>query len=687
MINKHLITPESIAVIGASENETTPGGKALRNLLNGGFKGKIYAVNPKPVRVPGVAYYSGLNELPPSDLAILAISAKACLESVKVLAAQGTKAFIVYSAGFGEAGAEGRQMETELVETVNNANACLIGPNCIGVINACYKGVFTTPVPEYHPLGCELISSSGATAVFIMEAAVSTGLRFSNVYSIGNAAQTGVEELLGYMDESFDPETSPRVKLLYLENIKKPQKFLQHAVSLAQKGCRIAAIKAGYSEAGSRAASSHTGSLATPDTVVRALFKKAGVVYCSGREELITVGCIFSTRAFRGDNIAIITHAGGSAVMLTDVLTSGGLKVPVIGEHLTSELLKSLHPGSSVSNPFDFLATGTADQLGKIIDFCDDLEQIDAMIVVFGSPGLFNVKDAYTVLDRKITTCKKPIYPVLPSLVNAKEEIRFFLSKGHVNFPDEVVLGKALTFVNVPVAPSVVGMPLTEMEIAGVRKIIDQAGDGYLSAAQTRALLMVAGIGVPNEKICLSKKNVKDALQSLSFPLAIKVIGPVHKTEAGGVLLNIHTKKMLFEAYRQMMQIPGAKGVLIQEMIAGRELFIGAVRKGNFGHLVVCGLGGIFVEVINDIAQGLAPLSREEALTMIRSLKGYSIFRGYRMQKGVDEGMFADAIVKIASLVQVAPEISELDINPLTYTGMELIAVDARIHLEKSDLK
>lgn len=683
MVNKNLMAPESIVVIGASENESRPGGKALRNLLDGGFAGRIYALNAKPVQVEGAVYVSDLATLPPVDLAILAIPASACLEYVQVLAAKHTGAFIIYSAGFGEAGAAGKQMELELAETVNQAGACLIGPNCIGVINASYKGVFTSPVPEYHPQGCELISSSGATAVFIMEAAMSTGLRFSNVYSIGNAAQTGVEELLEYMDIQFDPLSSPRVKLLYLENIRNPQKFLRHAASLSRKGCRIAAIKSGYSEAGSRAASSHTGALATSDTVIRALFKKAGIVYCSGREELITVGCIFSSKERLGGNIAIITHAGGSAVMLTDVLSSGGLKVPFIEAERTADLLKSLHPGSSVSNPFDFLATGTAEQLGKIIDFCENQEQIDAMIVVFGSPGLFNVKDVYGVIDRKMAVCKKPIYPVLPSLVNAKEEINVFLSKGHVNFPDEVVLGIALTHIHAHAAPPAPDSPLSEDSIRTIREIVGQAGEGCLPAAQNRAILVAAGIGVPNEHVCISKREVESSLRSLSFPLALKVIGPVHKTESGGVTLNLHSKKMLLDAFHRTMQIPGATGVLIQEMVAGPELFVGAVKKGPFGHLVLCGLGGIFVELINDIAYGLAPLSREEALDMIRSLKGYALFRGFRSQKAIDESAFADAIVKIAALVRIAPEISELDINPVKYTGQGLVAVDARIRIEK----
>ncbi|HNJ58949.1 MAG TPA: CoA-binding protein, partial [Chitinophagaceae bacterium] len=249
MIVSQLIHPKSIAVIGASDNTTKPGGMVLQNLLKGNFNGPIYAINPKPLNIESVISYDNINKINTVDLAIIAIPASLCLQTIKELLKKGAKAFIIFSAGFSEAGEQGIAIEKEIVEIINKSNATLIGPNCVGVINQHYKGVFTTPVPEYDPNGCELISSSGATAVFIMESALLTGLRFSNIYSIGNAAQTGVEEILEYLDNTFDEKKSSKVKLLYLEQVKKPFKFLKHATSLIEKGCRIAAIKSGYSEA------------------------------------------------------------------------------------------------------------------------------------------------------------------------------------------------------------------------------------------------------------------------------------------------------------------------------------------------------------------------------------------------------------------------------------------------------
>lgn len=686
MINRQLIHPESIAVIGASEDAQKPGGKVLRNLVSGNYQGSLYGVNPKGYPIDGVEVFQKVEDLPPVELAILSIPAAYCLHTVRVLLEKGTSAFILFSAGFGEAGAEGKALEKELVDLIHQYNACLIGPNCIGVIHEYYKGVFTTPIPEYHADGCELISSSGATAVFIMEAALSTGLRFSNVFSIGNGSDNGIEEVLEYLDKSYVEGVSPKVKLLYLESIRNPFKFLKHASSLIQKGCKIAAIKSGHSEAGSRAATSHTGAMSSSDTVVRALFRKAGVVYCSGRAELISVGCIFQSKALQGQNIAIVTHAGGSAVMLTDSLSSRGLQVPPITGKDADELLTKLHTGSSVANPIDFLATGTAEQMGMIIDFCEQRKDIDGIIVVFGSPGLFNVRKAYQVLDEKMQICTKPIYPVLPSLVNAKEEIEAFIAKGHVNFPDEVVLGTALPHVHFCKPPVSSHSKLAEMEDASIRMIINQASDGYLPTETARELLQAAGISMAMERECFTACDLDEAMQTLQFPLAMKVIGPIHKTEVKGVTLHINSADFLRSEFERMSKIPQSRGVLLQEMVEGEELFVGAVREGDFGHLVVCGLGGIHVEILKDLAFGLAPLTKDEALEMVHSLKGLPVLRGYRNFPGIDMDHFVDAIVRVASLVHIAPEIAELDINPFKATKAYVKAVDLRIRIQKKTL-
>lgn len=684
MINTQLISPRNIVVAGASDNQQKPGGKVLSNILEGGFKGTVYALNKKPVHMPGVTHIESTRDLTEVvDLAILAVPAVQCVAIIRELLDLRTRAFIVFSAGFSEGGEEGLKLEKELTHMINEAGATLIGPNCIGIINESYKGVFTSPIPEYDPLGCEMISSSGATAVFIMEAAILNGLRFSNIYSIGNAAQTGVEDILEYMDLTFDPEKSPRVKLLYLEHIKHPYKFLRHATSLIKKGCRIAAIKSGYSEAGGRAASSHTGALATSDTVIRALFKKSGIVYCSGRNELIAVASVFQSQPMQGKNLAIITHAGGSAVMLTDVLDANGLNVPHLKPEDTEALLAQLNPGSSAANPIDFLATGNAQQLGLIIDFCDQHPDIDGMIVVFGSSGLFNVKDVYEVLEEKMQTCRLPIYPVLPSLMNAEQEVKAFLANGRVNFSDEVILGKALAQVYAGTPPSFRPVELPPMNIVAIREIVNAAKAGYLNADDTAQLMEAAGIPTAKQQICKDAAALANAVNSMDFPLVLKVIGPVHKTEVNGVRLGIADAEAAQKAMQDLLQIPQATGVLVQEMVRGEELYAGAVKQGDFGHLIFCGFGGIFLEILNDTAYALAPLERNEVQEMVASLKGYSIFKGYRGRPPLAEDAFIDAVIRLGSLVHLAPEIAEMDLNPIIANAERIKAVDVRVRIEK----
>ena len=687
MINQSLLDPHSIVIVGASNDIQKPGGKVLKNIIDGGFKKDIYVVNHKEISVQGLPCLASVDELGEVDLAIISIPARFCPLVVKTLAhTKKTRAFIILSAGFAEACEEGKAWEKEIADTVDSVNGCLIGPNCIGLLTANYNGVFTSPTPPLDPGGCDLISSSGATAVFLMEAGISLGIEFSSVFSVGNSAQVGVEEVLEYMDLNHDPKTDSAIKLLYLESVADPQKLLKHASSLIRKGVRIAAIKAGSTEAGSRAAASHTGALTNSDMVVRALFRKAGIVYCSSREELLSVASVFNYKELTGKNIAVITHAGGSAVMLTDSLAAGGLNVPAIEGPHAEELLSFLHPGSSVSNPIDFLATGTAEQLGIIIDYCEHkFDFIDAMVVVFGSPGLFDVANVYDVLSDKLEACSKPIYPVLPSVINAQHEIHDFMEAGHVNFPDEVVLGRALVAIYNTPAPQTLCESKFEVDQERIRAVIDSASDGFLNPRQVAALLDGAGIPRVSEQTIESLADIDAFDRSMGFPVVMKAVGPVHKTDVGGVILNIHSKRGMKRHFKKLMKIEGATAVLVQPMIAGRELFVGVQRESNFGHLVLCGLGGIFIEVLNDFSSCLAPVGSDEAMEMIQSLKGYRVIRGIRGKEGVNQQSFSEIIQRISSLVTLAPEIVEMDINPLMGSMRGTIAIDTRIRICRQD--
>ena len=684
MINEQLLNPRSIVVIGGSNNVHKPGGAIVRNLLNGDYQGDLRIVNPKEDTIQGLKAFHDVKDIPQTDLAILVVAAKYCPDYVDYLCAEkGVRAFVIISAGFGEETKAGAELEQRILDTCERYGAALIGPNCIGLLNRNHHSVFTLPIPNLDPMGADFISGSGATAVFILESAVSKGLKFNSVWSIGNGKQIGIEDVLQYMDEHFNPETDSKVKLLYVENIANPDKLLYYASRLIRKGCRIAAIKAGSSESGSRAASSHTGALASSDAAVEALFRKAGIVRCFSREELTTVGCIFTLPPIKGKNFAIVTHAGGPGVMLTDALSKGGLNVPKIEGPVADELKTKLFPGSSVANPIDFLATGTPEQLGTVIDYCEQkFDQIDAIAVIYGTPGLTQLYEAYDVLDQKIRECKKPIFPILPSLHTAGPEVEEFLKKGHVNFSDEVTLATALSQIMKTPQASPFEVELYGVDITRLHQIISGIHqEGYLSPDLVREILSCAGIPMVPELVSSSKDELIAFAEKTGYPVVAKVVGPVHKSDVGGVTLNIRSAEHLALEFDRMMQIPDATGVMVQKMLKGTELFIGAKYEERFGHVVLCGLGGIFVEVLKDVSSGLAPLSYAEAYSMIRSLRGYKIIKGTRGQKGINEEKYAEIIVRLSTLLRFATEIKEIDINPLLADEHQVVAVDARIRI------
>ncbi|MBR0176005.1 MAG: acetate--CoA ligase family protein [Bacteroidales bacterium] len=686
MIAKELLDPKSIVVVGASADIHKPGGKVLLNLLNSPFKGQVYAVNPKEAEVQGVKCYAKVEDLPQVDCAILAIAAKYCPSTVDILALQkGTKGFIIISAGFGEENAEGAAFEKHIADTINSVGGSLIGPNCTGFLNTNYCGAFDAPIPTLDPHGVDFITGSGATAVFIKEYGISNGLTFNSVWAVGNSAQLGIEDVLEHLDETFDPAKSSRVIMLYMEKISDPQKMLKHARSLINKGCKIAAIKSGGSAAGSRAASSHTGALATSDVAVDALFRKAGIVRCQNRQELTTVCAIFMHPEVKGKNMAVITHAGGPAVMLTDTLSNNGMDVPHIEGPKAQELLGKLYNGSSVGNPIDFLATGTAEQLGYIIDACEnDFDNIDCMCVIFGSPGLFQNYEVYKVLDEKMKTCKKPIFPILPSIINVKDEIDDFIKNKHrINFPEECVFGNALCKVYNTPKPQPENPVMPEVDVKRIREVIDGCDNGYIDPDKIYQLLDAAGIAQKQIRVVDQKQQAVDFANEVGYPLVMKVVGPVHKSDVGGVTLNVRDIETVQKEFDRLMAIKDTCAVEMYPMLDGTEVYIGAIRDAKFGHQVFFGLGGIFIEVLKDVQSALAPVNIDEAKELLTKLRGYKILQGVRGQQPVNVDVYAEQIARVSALVQAAPEIAEMDLNPLLGNPKNVVAVDARIRIEK----
>jgi acetyltransferase len=305
------------------------------------------------------------------------------------------------------------------------------------------------------------------------------------------------------------------------------------------------------------------------------------------------------------------------------------------------------------------------------------------MSVIFGSNGLNDMTVIYDLLHKKIGECDKPLFPILPSVASSHDELEYFLAKGHVNFPDEVVLGRALTKISNTPYPADEDIFLEQIDVPGIRKIIDKAPNGYLDPDIIQELLGAASIPTVKEAVVKTRKELVDLAGRVGFPLALKVVGPVHKSDVGGVTLNIKSLTHLEAEFSRMIKIEDVKAVMVQRMLSGTELFIGAKYEPKFGHVILCGLGGIFVEMLGDVSSGLAPLTFNEANSMIRSLKSYRIIQGTRGKPGINERKFAEIIVRLSSLLRYATEIKEMDLNPLIGSPEAITVVDARIRIEK----
>lgn len=700
MLHKKLIKPKSIAVIGGSDHVNHIGGSILKNLISQGYAGKLFVVNPHADEIQGIKSYRDTSLLPNTDLAIIAVPSKEILPIVEVLLSEKqTKGFIIPAAGFSEFSQEGAHMEHKISELIDQYGGSLLGPNNIGMINAHYAGVFTRPIPTMDKNGVDFISASGATAVFTLEAAQQLGLRFSNIFTVGNSAQTGVEEVLQHLDETFERGKSSTVIMLYLEGIKKASKLLRHALSLKEKGCALIALKSGITEKGKSAAASHTGAMVNSDLFVQALFDKAQMIRCQSRYELIHMAAILQITRENPKKFAVITHAGGPAVILTDTLIKNGLEVPDLSINDQKNLKQVLKKGAVTGNPIDLLATGTAAELELVLQYCNNnIKEIQGMIVIFGSPGLESVADAYEVIHNMIKTCEKPIFPILPSVVNVKNDILEFIRRGHMAFYDEYLFGTCLSKLMANDLPEegifTATLKKFEQDHSGsnkgrnalaskIRAYVDKCTSGFLEEEQTFDLLKTVGIHTARQTVVQTESALLNAMGSFEFPVAQKAVGLLHKSDKNGVFLNVSNTKDLISNFRKLIHMTDVSGVMIQEMILGKEVFIGAKREAGFPPLLLCGAGGIYVEALQDSQAALCPVSKKEAIEMVNRLRMRPILYGMRGEIPCDVEAFYDAIQKVSQLVELCPEISELDLNPLMLSAKGIVTVDARIKIEK----
>ena len=681
-----LFNPKSIVVIGASNDKLKTGGRVTDNIKSNGYKGELWAINPKTPGIMGLPTFKSVAELPEApELAYIAIPAPFVRGSLEELAAKGTKVVIILTAGFGEKDQKGKEEEEKFLEIARANDMTLIGPNCSGFLTTCYSGKFAGIIPRLKKSQIDIISGSGATVDYLMEQATMRGLSFSNVVNMGNSIQIGVEDIFQLVDENYGPENSKLI-LTYMESVKKPLKLLKHARSLTKKGCTIVGIKSGVTAAGERAAASHTGAMASPDTAVQALFDKAGIIRVESKADLIEIATAFmALKGLIADyRVCIVTDAGGPGVMLSDELGRQGLSQPILSDETQKRLSEFLPPEAAIGNPIDTLPSRTPEQMEQIYKVLDETEKdnIDVIFTIVGNSGLTDNWKLYQSIMNGMDTCSIPVIPIMSSANTCQDMLVKVREAGKVIFPDEVPVGKALGRLSrKPVLSEPMEIP-ADFDRAKIEAILNEQPE-QLDPEAVKEIMAAIGLKLPFQEDVFDRANLAAACEKAGYPLVMKVIGPLHKSDVGGVKVGIQTLEKAETAWDEIMKIKDAKGVLIQQMIECTEVILGAKKEDRFGHLIMFGLGGIYTEALKDVSFALAPLGKEEGMSMIEKIKTLPILKGIRGQKGVSLDVLADYLARLSLLVHNFPQIEEIDLNPVKGYETDLYVVDSRIIQKK----
>ncbi len=697
---RRVLAPRSVAVIGASRKRGTVGGELFHNLLASGFTGPVYPVNPKAAAVQSVAAYPSVDDLPgPVDLAVLAVPAPQVAPVARACAARGVGALVVLSAGFAESGPEGAERQLELLEICRRSGMRLVGPNCLGVINTDptvrMNATFGPTLPVHGRVGFG--SQSGALGLAIVDYANDLGLGLSSFVSLGNKADVSGNDLLGYWQD--DPDTD--MVLLYLESFGNPRKFARFANRLARTK-PIVAVKAGRSVAGTRAASSHTGALlAASDVSVDALFRQAGVIRTDTLSELFDVAKLLADQpAPAGRRVAIVTNAGGPGILCADACEAAGLQVPAFSEGLRSRLAAVLPAEAAAGNPVDLLAAAPPQRYGPAIELVAASGEVDALIVIHIPPlaGEQGVGAVAAAVSRAAAQAP-PAMTVLAAFMRTGDPPAELRSGRRripcYQFPEEgaKALARAADrgeWLRRPEGrvPAVAGIRQEEAAAMLAEALAD--GPRWLTVEESARLLDCYGLPVAPWRLVATPRQAGKAAAQLGGPVALKAVVPglLHKTEAGGVRLNLRGSAAVTRAATGLARQLATAGqrparFLVQRMATGvAELLVGVVNDRTFGPVVAVGAGGTSAELLRDVAVRLAPLTDRDATEALHELKTFPLLDGWRGTPPADRAALEDLLVRIGLLADNHPEIAELDCNPVVAGTDGAAIVDTRIRVE-----
>jgi acetyltransferase len=700
-------TPSSVAVIGASTDPKKLGFAVLKNLVDGGYAqiGKVYPINLTASEILGYQAYPSVLDVPETiDLAVIVIPYPLVPEALRTCGEKGIPAAIVISAGFREAGREGLERELELVSIAKEFGIRLIGPNCLGVIDTFtpLNASFAAGTPPGGPMA--FMSQSGALGTAVLDIALAGRLGLSKFVSLGNKADVNEIDLL----QAWREDEHTRVIMIYSEGMPNGQEFIQVARQVSTRK-PIVAIKSGVTQSGSRAVSSHTGSLAGSEQAYRAAFRQAGVLRAESMQELFDIALALGYQPLlKDDRIAIITNAGGPGILATDALERNGLSLARFENKTITTLQQYLPDAASAANPVDVLGDARADRYRFALEAVSADPNVDGLLVVLTPQAMTEIEATAQAVGSLAKTIDKPVLTCFMGEARVEAGINLLQSLDVPNypFPERAALAfKAMSDqrrVIARPAPDYASFTVDQNAVSQVLDEIRRAGRLSIGDSEARRILTAYGLPIPKSEVAPNPETAIELASQIGYPVVLKIASPdiLHKTDVGGVKVGLRNAEEVRDAfelmvYRAQRYVPDARiwGCLVQEMVpdGGQEVLVGMNRDPQFGPLVTFGLGGIFVEILKDVTFRVAPFSRQEAEEMLGEIRAHALLDGVRGKPALDKAAIVDALLRVGQLVQDFPEIVELDINPLMVyprghgAGQSAIAIDMRLILSKSD--
>jgi acetyl coenzyme A synthetase (ADP forming)-like protein len=689
-----LLTPRSVAVIGASRDPASIGARVFRNVLRSGFQGVVYPVNPKATSIEGVAASPSVLEVPGDvDVAIVCVPAAAVLDVARACGEKGVRGLVVITSGFSETGDAGRALQDDLLAVCRSHGMRLVGPNCMGILNTdpqiSLNATFAPGTPLPGRVG--FMSQSGALGIAVIEHANQLGLGLSSFVSAGNKADISGNDLLAYW--RADPRTD--VVMLYLESFGNPRRFSVLAREVSRDKA-IVAVKSGRSAAGMRATASHTGALLrAADEVTESLFHQSGVIRTDTLEQMLHVTSVLANQPLpQGDRVGIITNAGGLGILCADVAEANGLTVPQLSDAASAAIAASLPGQASVANPIDMIASASGEDYAKTIRILGASGEVDALVVIYIPPIETADDDIATGVVGAIDELEGAIPVISSFLTPAGEPVQLRSKRGIVpsfSYPEQaaIALGRVAKLSRWRRRPAGHVRRFADVRGSEAGAIVAESlaeGGGWLSPERAIALLDCYGIQVPRWVRAATPEEAAAAARRIGTSVVLKAIGPLHKTDADAVRVGLSSPDVVFQEASEMQErlhIAGLplEGFLLQETVEGHEMIVGMALDPTFGPVIVCGAGGTTAELIRDVSVRVTPLTDVDAAEMVRSLRTFPILSGYRGAPPADVASLEELILRVAAMVDAHQEIAEMDCNPVFVRESGSLVADVRIRV------